>query len=721
MSSLILSRWKIIVFIGLVVGVIFSTWTFTHAKANQPGTPNTPISHVVVIMMENHTFDNMFGTFPGANGITLNRAPNPLRNDYDHSGPGVLAAIDSGAMDEFPDRSFVQYGQSDIPTYWDYATHFGLGDNFYSSAATNSAPNHISMVAGQTGGLDVTNDTGGCFSAANDIVYSRQLDNSQYWSYPCYNIESLPQLLDGANVSWKYYGSVSIFDGLQRIKNEYQSPNDTHNSDGLIPDIAAGNLAAVSWVTPSGSNTDHPPTYWQNGENWAANQINAIMNSQYWNSTAIFLSWDDWGGFYDHVVPPIFDGQGLGLRAPLIVISPYAKSGYIGHNLGEFASFDKFIEENWNLGNMGQRDANSRVSDLMDFFDFNQAPLSPLIEPMLSHTKILHVPTATPNSAGSGPSGTINSVDGTTSTIFTYSVLYTSSAPPTQFNVNIDNVAHAMTFKSKSAGTSLYQYSTSLPLGTHSFGFTFSDGTTITTMPDNGVPFPGPTVHPFNLVTKISPLKALPGKKVTYTTIYTSPTNTPPVRMEVDLGGAKHTMTASGTNYTAGVKFTYSEVENTPGELYHRFVFDDGSGPWAVEGGTTITTPILLAKATVSPTIGTSTTLFTFSTTYSDWHGLAPTQAQLYIDNTAYTMSFISGSYTTGALFRFSTTLPIGNHTFYVVFSDGNSSWADPFAPATYAGPNIGSASHPATPVKAGTILVPDHSIDPDYPLSTDN
>lgn len=127
-------------------------WTLVSANRHKAGTPNTPIKHVVIIMMENHTFDNMFGTFPGANGVTLTRAPNPLSADINHQAPALLAAIDGGKMDEFSSQAYVQYVKTDIPTYWDYATHFGLGDNFFTSAATNSAPNHVSMIAGQTGG-----------------------------------------------------------------------------------------------------------------------------------------------------------------------------------------------------------------------------------------------------------------------------------------------------------------------------------------------------------------------------------------------------------------------------------------------------------------------------------------------------------------------------------------------------------------------------------------
>jgi phospholipase C len=214
------SRLGLVLCVCLLLIISASLWSVVSAQRRVPGVANTPITHVVIIMMENHTFDNMFGTFPEANGVILPRASNPFRSDYNHSGPATLAALDNGAMDEFPQRSMVQYVQSDIPTYWDYAVHFGLGDNFFSSAATNSAPNHVSMVAGQTGDMD-DNEPYGCFGSANDLVYSRKLDSTQYWSYPCYNIASEPQLLDKASLTWKYYGSVSIWDGPRRLQNEY--------------------------------------------------------------------------------------------------------------------------------------------------------------------------------------------------------------------------------------------------------------------------------------------------------------------------------------------------------------------------------------------------------------------------------------------------------------------------------------------------------------------
>src|SRR5256885_9657918 len=155
----LLKRWYIIAALILMLGgVIWQlsptvTALFAHADNSKASVASNSIKHAVFIMMENHTFDNFFGQYPGANGMALAAATNPPKSDLDHSSPAFNAAMDGGKMDEFPSRGYVQYSQSDIPNYWTYAQKFGLGDNFYSTAATNSAPNHLAMIAAQTGGL----------------------------------------------------------------------------------------------------------------------------------------------------------------------------------------------------------------------------------------------------------------------------------------------------------------------------------------------------------------------------------------------------------------------------------------------------------------------------------------------------------------------------------------------------------------------------------------
>lgn len=682
----------------------------------------TPISHVVVIMEENHTFDSLFGTFPGANGVVLPQAPNPISGDMDHEGPSAIAAIDGGKLDGFNVRGEVQYMQSDIPTYWAYAKQFGLGDNFFSSEAQASTPNHIGMIAGQTGGIDtVPND--GCTGAPNEILHNRSVSGQEFWGYPCYSISSLPTLLDAASISWKYYSTAGIWDAPLFLKSYYQSPNNIRNSAQFLSDVQAGNLPSVSFLMPpSGDYSDHPPAHIQIAQNWVAKQINAVMNSTYWQNTAIFLTWDDWGGFYDHVVPPTLDGDGLGMRAPLIVISPYAKSGYIGHNQGEFASFDKFIEEDFSLGNLGQRDSLPQTSDLMDFFDFTQTPQPPFIVGQLPNNSPLLYTATTGIKGGVAVQGSIQPEVASYGQSVLFSILYTGVMPPVVDNVVIDGVASAMTAVGKvsqgSASGELYQYSAVLPPGTHSthFSFTAPNGVSDTS-PENTPDFTNPVVAPFSLTTSISGQGlALTGQASTFTAIYTSSGGLPPTEEFIDIDGVAHAMTPKGNSWQTGVTYTYTAKLAT-GLHFTRYRFNDGSGEVAFVGseGPSVS-PLTLTSGTVSPTSGNTTTVFTFQTRYKNAAGDAPTSALMWVDGKlSYSMTLVSGSYLNGATFSVSTTLPTGNHTFSFVFNDSNmtpaTAWAEPVAPSSFAGPNVGAN---AIPVPAGMIINPTHEQNPD-------
>lgn len=720
-----LNRWYVVGVVIIVLG--FAIWRLVPFMSNVHGvqanpqlraSATTPITHAVFIMLENHSFDNLFGRFPGVNGAQLSQAANPISSDFGHSGPAALAAMDGGKMDEFPARSYIQYSQSDIPNTWAYAKQYGLGDNFFSSAATNSTPNHMTWLAGQTGGIFDSSNQTGCTSAHNNLVYSKNTSGNQYWSYPCYGIYSLPQELDTASVSWKYYSGTPIWDAPEMLQPIFSSPDyktKVSVPGQFITDVQSGNLANVSWVTPpgAGNQSDHPPVALQGAQNFITQQVNAIMNSQYWSSTAIFVTWDDWGGFYDHVVPPQLDGVGLGPRVPLIVISPYAKQNYISHKLGEFASFMKFVESDFNIQNIGQRDSLSQISDLMDYFDFSQTPQSPLLLNTLSYSQALVVP----GGVGGADSlqGALLPIVGGTATVYQYNVVYTLNQTPAIHTITIDGVAHTMTYVNPVKGGYYYTYKTKLPVGKHNFTFTFSDTSGTLTLPYNGVPFPGPEVHPFNATTVgsgVTPGVVMPGQTVTYAITYTSPANKPATLAEVDIDGVPYAMQPTGTNYAAGVVYTYTTTSLVPGQHYHRFRFDDGSGVAVYESSVKpMVTPVVLAQSSVSPTSGTSSTVFTFQTTYTESSGNAPAHAKLYIDNKPYTMTYVSGNYGTGAVYQYQTTLSSGNHSFYFVFSDTASSWADPFAPTTYAGPNVGAHVQAVAP---GTLIIPDHTVNPD-------
>jgi len=267
----------------------------------------------------------------------------------------------------------------------------------------------------------------------------------------------------------------------------------------------------------------------------------------------------------------------------------------------------------------------------------------------------------------------------------------------------------------KTKGGYLYQYSTKLGAGTHGFSFTFSNpsGGTVT-FPVNGVPFFGPEVHPFDVNRSIVNEVTLPGTTVTFVAKYKSATNTAPTRTVIEVDGVPYTMApAGGSNYIKGVTYKYSMNNLSIGKHYYRFSFNDGSGVANYQGDEhPQINPMALTGSSVSPAVGNSATLFTFQTTYTETANQAPAQALLYVDGASYPMNLISGSYSSGAVFQASTTLPAGNHSYAFVFSDSNSSWADPPGPAVYAGPNVGAN---ASPKGVGSILNADAAnYDPD-------
>lgn len=276
-----------------------------------------------------------------------------------------------------------------------------------------------------------------------------------------------------------------------------------------------------------------------------------------------------------------------------------------------------------------------------------------------------------------------------------------------------------------SKGT-LYQYSaTNMSVGDHTFTFTFSEGSGTVTMPYGTAPFDGPDVHPFHLGKKtIIPLVSLPGTTVTYSIQYISPSNKPPTEEDILIDGTAYQMTSSGgTNYAAGVTYTYSTNNLAVGTHFLRFRFDDGSGA-VVYGGTLEPniTPITLTSSSVRNAGGGN---YTFQTTYTEANGQAPTQAMLYVDNVGYQMSCGSNcSYGTGAIFQNQIQLTAGNHTYFFVFSDpagGSnvaSTWADPFSPAYYQFSASADVKVHGTPHII--VVTPDNGANPEFPLGSD-
>jgi phospholipase C len=373
------------------------------------------IQHVVFLIKENRSFDNYFGTFPGANGATrgpistgqiINLGPTPDYTyplDPEHDFGGTIEAMDNGAMDRFDliidgnvnggFLSYTQATQTAIPNYWSYAQNYVLADNMFSSIKADSFTNHLYTVAAQDDGAIMlkgpTRPTGnpgwGCDSPVGDVAELMDAEGNLSNQVPCWDFQTLADSLQSIGVSWKFYApasgqigyNFSTLDAINHIRNGPLWTTNIASDSQFATDALAGNLPAVSWLV-TGVENDHPKgCAICASENWAVNQINAIMQGPDWNSTAIFMTWDDSGGFYDHVPPPVNDQFGLGPRVPLIIISPYAKTGYISHTQYEFSSILKFIEELYGLPPLTQRDANA--NDTTDSFDFTQSPRSPLI------------------------------------------------------------------------------------------------------------------------------------------------------------------------------------------------------------------------------------------------------------------------------------------------------------------------------------------------------
>jgi phospholipase C len=386
------------------------------------------IRHIVFLVKENRTFDHLFGTFPGADGVTEGMTCDgqtvPLRRAKDdspgpnHSFSSALTAVNGGRMNCF-DRiwdgrelqSYVQYDRSQIPNYWAYAKRFVLADRFFSSAYGPTLVEHLEIVAAQTGRF-VDNEREGnwgrgdpaeyCEDPAERILSFKQLSAEEeadayrleeeakvgvlanrYWveRWPCIDIPILPDLLENAGISWKYYmGPAPFYDVMRMIRHVRFGPmwERVVDAPAFLADLRAGDLPAVSWLMPPVPLSDHPgyngicP-----GENWTVHILNALMRSPEWKHMAVVLTWDDFGGFYDHVPPPHLDLYGLGPRVPAIIISPWARSGFVDHELLEFASVLKLIETVFDLPSLTERDR--EAGDMLEAFDFLQPPLPPLL------------------------------------------------------------------------------------------------------------------------------------------------------------------------------------------------------------------------------------------------------------------------------------------------------------------------------------------------------
>jgi phospholipase C len=278
--------------------------------------------------------------------------------------------------------AFTQVTEQEIPNYWAYAHRFTLADHYFTSVHGPSLPNHLFAIAAQSGGAI---DNGGnpgpgtdCEGASWGTVTVIDEYGNRSQHPPCFDFKTLPDSLEEAGISWRYYaeggGFLSVIGHIRNgvLWSEHVAP-----PAQFLKDAKSGHLPAVSWLLPPGVDSEHPPDSMCEGENWTVSTLNALMQGPDWGATAVFVTWDDFGGLYDHVAPPQVDQFGLGPRVPLLIISPYAKEGYVSHSLYDHTSVLKFIETRYNLKALTSRDV--AASNMLDSFDFTQTPKAPLL------------------------------------------------------------------------------------------------------------------------------------------------------------------------------------------------------------------------------------------------------------------------------------------------------------------------------------------------------
>lgn len=663
----------------------------TDTSGTAPGAPNAArIETAIFVMMENHTLDNFFGSFPGVNGVQSSRAPDSLMSDINHSYCHYLMSFNNGKLDGFNSRGVVSYTEADLPILWSYARQFGLSDNFYTAAFNSSTPNHLYMIAAQCGGIWETNQSAGSYgSPPNCLVLSRDTTGAQNLQPPYVDIGSVPQLLDDAGISWKYYVQVPIWNAPSYISNIAKSHNVVKTAGRIVTDIANGTLATVSWVCPEGTYSDHPSVPVGEAQNFLADLVNAAMESVYWPGIAIFVTWDDWGGFYDHVEPPIVDAWGLGPRVPLLVISPYAIPGYISHVQAEFSSLAKFVLTNWELASLGQRDALSTTSDLSDFFDFSQEPQAPLILSPIPVATMLHVEHAL--EGGSKELSAISPQIGGPGTVFEFAIVYMLDDTPQVASVVIDETAYPMSpgVASYEPSGTVYTYSTKLPVGSHEVYFSFTDSLgSSEVFPFNGIPYPL-TVTPYTVINQTKFKTLLVGESVLFQATYNSPSGEPPVVAKVQVDDLTFDLAQSSEDDQL---YTYETNQLSAGLHYYRLIFSDGNVEGVYEQPqTTVIVPFILTKPAVEPETGSTSTTFTFTVRYRHSTGVSPSSALVYVDDVAHTMMLMSGSPLTGVTYTAKMSLAAGVHHYSFVFSDGRSYNAAPRNAAPYVGPAVAS------------------------------
>lgn len=387
-----------------------------------PDPATVPVQHIVIVVMENHAFDNYFGAYcpqsgpycpETANGIQpgacvalhpllpasgcvtpypfLNNQSNLSTPDIQHDWQPSHIAYDNGAMDGFytaegfTTEPFGYYTANEIPEYYGLAEQYALGDNFFSGVLSYSLPNHWYILAGQAPPTSVyftLPGTGTHHLGANERAYLNQANATH----------TVVDLLARSSATWKYYDfplptyssalathrAFNYWNPLAGKAASYTANTSAHlvNVSAFYNDTARGTLPNISWVIPSVPESDHPPANLRTGQDWISTLVGDVEHSPQWNSTAVFVTWDEYGGFYDHVAPPVVDQFGPSFRVPLLVISPYTPPESIPHEFGDFESLLRLVEWRYALGSLGTHDVGAPL--LLNYFDFAATPRPPL-------------------------------------------------------------------------------------------------------------------------------------------------------------------------------------------------------------------------------------------------------------------------------------------------------------------------------------------------------
>ena len=453
----------------LLASVVFP---MANANAAQASTASTqsPIKHTIVIYQENRSFDSYFGTYPNAsgfkslpgtpsvNGIPMDSfnldengnkvtpwlAPNNDQTlDVNHHYDAMMKAVDNGKMDQFYMQSELNAKGSgtiamsyndyhNIPAYWQYAQHYTLADNWYQPVYGPSTPGALYLVAAQSGAKDkpITGDPGPKNNFGGDAKWPGINYNLTY--------KNIGDEMTDKNISWGWYqgGYAAKDDSYSAHHNPFQYfqnyedgkyNNNLKDYNDFAKDVDNGTLPTVAFVKGAYGDDEHPGKGNQStpgSEDFSVKTINKIMSSKYWNDTAIVITYDESGGYWDHVAPPQVtpgpDGlQGEGPRIPAIVISPYAKENYVSHVQYDTTSILKFIEWNYGLQALNNRDANA--SNMLDMFNFDHPNFTPYIYSMSNDTPVSQFGTAVkvsvnnaPMSASMAGQGAFIGVDGKT-------------------------------------------------------------------------------------------------------------------------------------------------------------------------------------------------------------------------------------------------------------------------------------------------------------------